>query len=42
MIDAEQYNRINTIFKAALELRPDDRPSYISEACEGDETLIKP
>ena len=41
MIDVERYHRIDEIFQAALELDPRERPSYISQACDGDESLLK-
>src|SRR5215510_12088406 len=41
MIDIQRYRRIDEIFQAALELDPNERPSYISQACSGDETLLR-
>jgi Tol biopolymer transport system component len=41
MIDEERFRRIDEIFQAALELDPRERPSFISEACSGDEFLLK-
>lgn len=41
MINEERYRKIDEIFQAALELDPDQRPSYISQACSGDESLLK-
>ena len=41
MIDLERYRRIDEIFQAALELDPGERASYISQACGGDESLVK-
>jgi serine/threonine protein kinase/Tol biopolymer transport system component len=41
MIDAERYRKIDGIFQAALELSPGERPSYISQACGGDEALLR-
>src|SRR3989440_153523 len=41
MIDIDRYRRIDEIFQAALELEPRERPSYISQACLGDEALLK-
>jgi len=41
MLDIERYRMIDEIFQAALELDPHERPSYISQACSGDEALLK-
>src|SRR5437660_12502071 len=41
MIDVERYRRIDEVFQAALDLDPRERPSYISQACSGDESLLK-
>ncbi len=41
MIDIDRYRRIDEIFQAALELEPRERASYISQACSGDEALLK-
>jgi serine/threonine protein kinase/Tfp pilus assembly protein PilF len=41
MIDVERYRRIDEIFQGALELDPSERPSYISHACRGDDSLLK-
>jgi serine/threonine protein kinase len=41
MMDVERYRRIDEIFQAALELDPRERPSYLSQACGGDESLLK-
>ena len=41
MIDAERYKKIDAIFQGALELHPGERPLYISQACGGDESLMK-
>jgi serine/threonine-protein kinase len=41
MINAERYRKIDEIFRAALELNPDERSSFISQASEGDESLLK-
>ncbi len=35
----ERYERIGELFDAALDLAPDDRDGYLSQACAGDETL---
>ena len=40
VINAERYQKIDEIFQAALELSPDQRPSYIREACGDDESLL--
>src|SRR5262245_48060881 len=41
MINAERFRRIDEIFQAALEIDPDDRASFISQACKGDQSLLK-
>jgi len=41
MIDVERYRRIDEIFQAALELDFHERPPYVSQACSGDESLLK-
>jgi serine/threonine protein kinase len=39
--NAERYQKIDEIFQAALDLSPDERPSYISQACGRDESLLR-
>ena len=41
MIDIDRYRRIDEIFQVALELELRERASYISQACSGDEALLK-
>ena len=41
MIDPEHFRRIDKIFQAALEVQSDERRSFISAACNGDDSLIK-
>ncbi len=41
MINAQRYRKIDEIFQAALELSADERASFISQACDGDESLLK-
>ena len=38
-MSADRWQRLNEIFHAALPLGPDERRVYVSEACEGDESL---
>ena len=38
-MDAERWQRINTLFHAALERDPGDREAFIDEACAGDAAL---
>jgi serine/threonine protein kinase/Tol biopolymer transport system component len=37
----ERYEKINELFQAALEHRPEERATFLAEACAGDEELRK-
>jgi Tol biopolymer transport system component/tRNA A-37 threonylcarbamoyl transferase component Bud32 len=41
MLDAKHFRRIDEILQTALALDPAERPAFISEACSGDDSLIK-
>lgn len=41
MIDVERFKKIDAIFQQALDLDPGERLLYISQACGGDESLLK-
>ena len=41
MIDPEQYQQIDQVFQAVLQLAPADRPAYLERACGADERLRK-
>ena len=41
MIDVERFKKIDAIFQQALDLDPGERLLYISQACSGDESLLK-
>ncbi|MCA1620736.1 MAG: serine/threonine protein kinase [Acidobacteria bacterium] len=38
-MDRERWRRIDTIFKSALELRPEERAAFLERACAGDAAL---
>jgi hypothetical protein len=38
-MDRERWQRIDTIFKSALELRPEERAAFLERACAGDAGL---
>jgi hypothetical protein len=38
-VDSERWQRIEQLFHAALELAPEQRGSYLTEACEDDAEL---
>ena len=37
----ERWRQVEEIFQAAMDLAPDDRPRYLSEACADDTTLLR-
>jgi hypothetical protein len=41
MIDPERFKKIDAIFQGALDLEAGERRLYISQACSGDESLLK-
>jgi len=38
-VNPQQWNRINEIFQVAVELRPEERPSFLEASCAGDRIL---
>ena len=38
-MNSERWQRINDIFQAAIELRPDERPAFLLDRCAGDDSL---
>src|SRR6187399_2835377 len=37
----DRWEEINQIYDAALEVREDERPAFVREACHGDEELLR-
>ena len=37
----ERWQQVDQVFQAALERKPDDRAAFISQACEGDDSLCR-
>jgi hypothetical protein len=35
----ERWHHIKELFEAALERAPDERPAFLDQACDGDESL---
>jgi len=38
-LEADRWGRIEELFHQAAELAPDDRPSFLTKACGGDDDL---
>jgi len=38
-MDSERWQRIEDVFGAAMEMPPEDRPTYLADACSGDSEL---
>ena len=39
MVDPERWQKVQGLFEAALEQPPDDIPTWLEEACQGDAEL---
>jgi eukaryotic-like serine/threonine-protein kinase len=37
----ERYQQIGNLYHSVLELAPDERPTFLAQACEGDEELLR-
>ena len=37
----ERYQRIGKLYHSVLELAPDERPSFLAQACDGDEEMLR-
>ena len=38
-MDSERWQKIEEVFGAAMEMRPEDRPTFLADACSGDPSL---